>query len=125
MSDNIIKELGKQFISIRQEQDKLILSDPDQVNPGTKVLNEYHNGQLDGIKLAIRLLSKTQSAEAQSAAESYEYRFELAGREITGTLSSDQPEGLSFVNDLILGSEDLTSVLEVRDAGKTVWSVLE
>lgn len=124
MSASAIKELNQQIIEIRAEQNKLIDADPEQVNPSTKVMNQFYNGQVDGIRLAIRTLSKTEST-GSVAAETLEYRFELAGREITGTLSSDQEEGLSFLNDLILGSEDLTSVLEVRDAGKVVWSVLD
>jgi len=120
MSTQTIATLNQQIIEIRAEQNKLIEADPEQVNISTRTLNQFYNGQVDGLRLAIRTLS-----QAPIAAETFEYRFELAGREITGTLSSDQEEGLSFLNDLILGSEDLTSVLEVRDAGKIVWSVLE
>lgn len=120
MTTQALATLNQQIIEIRAEQNKLIEADPEQVNTSTRTLNQFYNGQVDGLRLAIRTLSQTPIA-----AETFEYRFELAGREITGTLSSDQEEGLSFVNDLILGSEDLTSVLEVRDAGKTVWSVLE
>lgn len=114
-----VATLKQQIIEIRAEQNKLIDADPEQVSVSTRVMNQFYNGQVDGLRLAIRTLSTPSIA-----AETFEYRFELSGREITGTLSSDQEEGLSFVNDLILSSEDLTSSLEVRDAGATIWSVL-
>lgn len=59
-----------------------------------------------------------------AAVESREFRFEIYGRTITGTLSSDDEGGLDNLTDLLLESGEVDSV-EVRDPGHTVWSVVE
>ena len=56
-------------------------------------------------------------------AESREFKFELHGRTITGTLSSDDEGGLDNLTDLLLES-GLVEEVEVRDLGHTVWSVV-
>jgi hypothetical protein len=56
--------------------------------------------------------------------ESREFRINLHGRTLTGTLSSDDEGGLDDLTDTLLESGEVESV-EVRDPGSTVWSVRE
>lgn len=56
--------------------------------------------------------------------ESREFRIEIYGRTISGTLSADDEGGLDNLTDLLLESGEVESI-EVRDPGAVVWTVLE
>jgi len=58
------------------------------------------------------------------AVESREFRIELHGRTIFGTLAADDEGGLDSLTDLLLESGEVESV-EVRDPGARVWTALE